>query len=364
MSRVPQRYAHPGRAGQRGWREKGRPCRKGRADRTIAFMRTAVAVSLFLVLMASAAAGAPSDVPALPTPAHDPAIIKEGDWYYLFTTGPGITVQRSRDLVTWLVVGQVFRDLPTWMYDEVPRFDGTIWAPDISFVKGRYLLFYAVSSFGSNQSVIGLATNATLDPKSPSFRWVDHGKVIGSLPGKDDWNAIDPNLAWDEAGRYYLVFGSFWDGIKMAAIDPDTGKLLQDPPELISLARRPGVTYDPIEAPFIFRHAGMYYLFVSFDFCCRGINSNYKIAVGRSSSITGPYADRDGKPMTEGGGTIVLHSYDDVHGPGHNAALHDGQHDWLVHHMYDGTRGGMAVLQVRPITWTADGWPTAGPPLP
>ncbi len=326
-------------------------------------MRAALIICAFLALMAVQAVGAPVDVPSIPTPAHDPSIIKEGDWYYLFTTGPGITIQRSRDLVSWAVVGSVFRTPPDWTYRDVPRFDGTGWAPDISLVNGRYLLYYAVSSFGSNQSCVGLATNATLDPKSPAYRWEDRGKVIGSLPWKDDWNAIDPNLAWDEDGHYYLDFGSFWDGIKMAAIDPGTGKLLKDPPDLISLARRPGVADDPIEAPFIFPHGGQYYLFVSFDFCCRGINSNYKIAVGRSASLTGPYLDRDGKPMRDGGGTIVLQSYDDVHGPGHNAALRDGLHEWLVHHMYDGTRGGMAVLQVRLITWTVDGWPVAGPPL-
>ena len=306
---------------------------------------------------------APADVPEVPTPAHDPAIIKEGTWYYLFTTGPGITVQRSRDLVNWSVVGSVFRTAPDWTYRDVPRFDGTAWAPDISFVNGRYLLYYAVSSFGSNQSCVGLATNTTLDPKQPGYHWKDEGKVIESVPGKDDWNAIDPNLSWDDEGHYYLSFGSFWDGIKMAAIDPATGKLLHDPPSIISLARRPGVANDPIEAAFIFHSAGMYYLFVSFDYCCRGISSDYKIAVGRSASITGPYVGKDGKPMTAGGGTIVLQGYDDVHGPGHNAVLHDGNTDWLVHHMYDGTRGGMALLQVRPLTWTSDGWPEAGPPV-
>jgi arabinan endo-1,5-alpha-L-arabinosidase len=123
------------------------------------------------------------------------------------------------------------------------------------------------------------------------------------------------------------------------------------------------VPNDPIEASFIFHRNSYYYLFVSFDYCCKGVFSNYKIAVGRSSSIIGPYKDRNGKLMIDGGGTIVLESYDDVYGPGHNAVLHDGPRDWLVHHMYDGTRRGMAVLQVRPITWAADGWPQAGPPL-
>ena len=342
-------------------------------------MRFVPALYAALALVSAAAFAAPSDVPVVATPAHDPSIIKSGPWYYLFITSPGILVERSRDLVNWTVVGQVFRPAPDWTYKEVPRFDGTMWAPDISFVNGRFLLYYAVSSFGSNQSCIGLAANTTLDPKDPAYQWKDEGKVIGSLPGKDNWNAIDPNLAWDDQGRYYLSFGSFWDGIKMAAIDPSTGKLLRDPPTLISLARRPGVRNDPIEASFIFRrvgHAGgngsgdehsggpggMYFLFVSYDYCCRGINSDYKIAVGRSSSITGPYVDKDGKPMTDGGGSVILQGYGDVHGPGHNAVLHDGQTDWLVHHMYDGTRGGTALLQVRPITWK-DGWPEPGPPL-
>ena len=258
----------------------------------------------------------------------------------------------------------MFRTPPDWTYQDVHRFDGTAWAPDISFVQGRYFLYYAASSFGSNESCIGLATNTTLNRKQTGYRWKDEGKVIGSLPGKDDWNAIDPNLAWDDEGHYYLVFGSFWDGIKMAAIDPGTGKLLHDPPELISVApRAPTVANGPIEAPFIFRHPGLFYLFVSFDYCSRGIRSDYKIAVGRSAQLTGPYADREGRPMMDGGGTIVLQSYDDVHGPGHNAVLADGNHEWLVHHMYDGTRGGMAVLQVRPLSWTSDGWPVAGEPL-
>ena len=159
----------------------------------------------------------------IPTPAHDPAIAREGEWYYLFTTGPGITIQRSRDLVSWQVVGSVFRTPPGWTFKDVPRFDGTVWAPDISLVNGRWYLYYAVSSFGSNQSCIGLAVSATLDPARPGYHWEDRGKVIGSLPWKDNWNAIDPNLAFDDAGNSFLVFGSFWDGIKMTAVDPATG---------------------------------------------------------------------------------------------------------------------------------------------
>ena len=241
--------------------------------------------------------------------------------------------------------------------------EATCRAPDISLHGGTYYLYYAISTFGSNRSCIGLATNTTLDPRSPAFKWVDAGKVLESSPGRDNWNAIDPALSVDAEGKWYLAFGSFWDGIKMIAIDPGSGMALHDPPEIISLARRPGVKYDPIEASYIYHHGDSYYLFVSFDFCCRGIQSDYKVAVGRSSVITGPYVDQKGISMIEGGGSVVLESYDDVHGPGHCSVLRDGDRDLLIHHMYDGKRGGVAVLQVRPITWGADGWPQIGQPL-
>jgi arabinan endo-1,5-alpha-L-arabinosidase len=167
----------------------------------------------------------------------------------------------------------------------------------------------------------------------------------------------------DADGKWYLAFGSFWDGIKMTAIEPGSGKALSDPPDIISLARRPEVKDDPIEASYVYPHGGWYYLFVSFDFCCRGTRSDYKIAVGRSRLITGPYADEKGAPMNAGGGTVILESYDDVHGPGHCSVLRDGDQDLLVHHMYDGRRGGASVLQIRPITWSPDDWPEPGEPL-
>jgi arabinan endo-1,5-alpha-L-arabinosidase len=300
---------------------------------------------------------------AAPAYAHDPFIVKQGSVFFLFATGQGIPMQRSRDLLSWEQIGPVFPAAPQWTFKEVPGSNGNLWAPDVSQVRGRYFLYYSVSTFGSNRSCIGLATNTTLDPSSPDYAWIDEGKVVESVPGRDDWNAIDPNLASDAEGRYYLTFGSFWGGIKMMAVDPLTGKALDDPPRIISLARRPAVQYDPIEAPFILKKADGYYLFVSFDFCCRGVRSDYKIAVGRARQIAGPYVDRSGTPMTDGGGTIILEGYGEVHGPGHNSVLRDGENEWLIHHEYDGRRGGMAVVQVRPLSWTDDGWPVVGSPL-
>jgi arabinan endo-1,5-alpha-L-arabinosidase len=324
------------------------------------YLRTAVLLALACALFGAAPVPVHAAPPAY---AHDPSMIREGDHYYLFATGQGIPVQRSRDLKTWEDLPAVFRDMPEWMEKEVPGYGGNLWAPDISLNGGTYYLYYAISTFGSNRSCIGLATNTALDPRSPAFKWVDQGKVIESRPGKDDWNAIDPALSVDEDGKWYLAFGSFWEGIKMTAIEPGRGMALHDPPEIIALARRPGVKYDPIEAAYIYHHSDSYYLFVSFDFCCRGIQSDYKVAVGRSPAITGPYVDEKGTPMSEGGGSVLLESSGDMHGPGHCSVLRDGDRDLLVHHIYDGKRGGVAVLQVRHITWSADGWPEIGQPL-
>ncbi len=318
-----------------------------------------VLLAFACVLLCAAAATAQ----AIPAYVHDPSMIREGEYFYLFATGHGIPVQRSRDLKDWEDLPAVFRNIPEWMGKEVPGSGGDQWAPDISLHDGVYYLYYAISTFGSNRSCIGLATNTTLDPHSPAFKWVDKGKVLESSPEKDTWNAIDPALSVDTEGKWYLAFGSFWDGIKMIAIEPGRGTALQDPPEIISLASRPGVKYNPIEASYIYHRGGYYYLFVSFDFCCRRTQSDYKIAVGRSPTITGPYVDEKGTRMSEGGGSVILESHDNVRGPGHCSVLHDGDRDLLVHHMYDGKRGGAAVLQVRPITWNTDGWPEIGQPL-
>ena len=129
---------------------------------------------------------------------HDPVITKEGDTYYVFCTGGGrggqgvIPIRTSKDLRSWSIAGYVFDNLQIG-HSGNPRGRGA-WAPDISVYNCKYHFYYAVSSFGSRDSAIGLATNQTLNAKSPKYRWVDEGKVLRSHQDKDDWNAIDPNL--------------------------------------------------------------------------------------------------------------------------------------------------------------------------
>ncbi len=308
---------------------------------------------------------------------HDPSIIKEGETWYLFstTTGPKpegeIPIRCSKDMHEWKRCGNVFDSIPGWIKRESP---GTknLWAPDISFFNGEYHLYYAYSLFGKNTSGIALVTNKTLDPNNPNFRWEDRGLVLRSR-AEDDFNAIDPNVVEDGKGGVWLAFGSFWDGIKMRRLDPGNGKLTDSDPKLYSLARRkrpadappnpPGLpgNWQAIEAPFIIHQGKYFYLFVSFDLCCRGTRSNYKTMVGRSRAVTGPYVDENGTPMLEGGGTPVLVSNSRWIGPGGESIRtrkdHGGNQDIIVFHAYHG-KTGAPFLQISTIEWT-HGWPHA-----
>ncbi len=298
---------------------------------------------------------------------HDPVIIKHKDTYYVFCTGGGrgnagiVPIRTSKDLIHWTTAGMVFPDLPAWAKTEIPGARGA-WAPDISFYGGKYRLYYAVSTFGSRNSAIGLATNRTLDPKDADYKWVDEGLVLRSYQDKDDWNAIDPNLVVEDEKNVWLNWGSFWGGIKMRRIDPETGKLSTTDTKMYSLCSRERAqpVNGSVEGSFIVKHDGYWYLFVSYDRCCRGAQSTYNVVVGRSKEITGPYVDGAGKPLTEGGGTKVIEATTpNWRGPGHEAVLQepDGQ-DYLIFHAYHGTTG-RSYLQISTMLWE-NGWPRVG----
>ncbi len=324
---------------------------------------------------------------------HDPSIAKQGNTYYVFATGaavhppagqssspdapsgaastanlPQLPVRCSPDLHLWHRCGAVFpAGIPAWIQKASPE-TKELWAPDISFYDGAYHLFYAYSAFGKNTSGIALATNATLDASSPAYHWIDQGLVLQSTAA-EDYNAIDPNLILDEHGEAWLSFGSFWSGIKMRKLDRATGKLSTTDTRTYALAARarpadaeaarPGLPpdWEAIEAPFILRHGEYFYLFVSWDLCCRGARSTYHTMVGRSRSVHGPYLDRQGKSMMDGGGSPVLVANAQWAGPGGASALHTDAGDLLVFHAYD-AKTGRPALQISTIAWS-DGWPRA-----
>ena len=287
--------------------------------------------------------------------AHDPVMAKEGDTYYVFYTNGGISSWSSKDLINWRREAPVFTTAPAWVADVVPGFRGVgFWAPDITFHNGKYYLYYSASTFGKNTSAIGLVTNKTLNPASPDYKWEDQGMVVQSIGGRDQFNAIDPNLAFDENGTPWFNFGSFWNGIKLVKLDKDL-KSIAKPETWSTIANRSGST--AIEGSFIFKKGKYYYLFVSWDKCCQGIRSDYNIRVGRSEKITGPYLDKEGIDMAKGGGTLVLAGDTtepkEVYALGHNSAYTFDGVDYLVYHKYviEGSRLGIAKM-----SWE-NGWP-------
>lgn len=310
--------------------------------------------------------------------AHDPVMAKGEDGrYYCFMTGMNVGVMSSDDMVEWRMEPSALKETPAWATDTVKGYRGHTWAPDVSYHNGLWHLYYSCSTFGKNGSAIGHAVNKTLDPKSPDFGWKDTGMVIASHRRQDNWNAIDPNLIVDKKGQPYLVFGSFWDGIQLIKLSKEDFRTPLTKP--VTVARRVdrrislkemndesnftiegGNTIEAgenaIEAPFMFYHDGYYYLFVSFDYCCRGLNSTYKTVYGRSKKIEGPFLDKSGKPMEYGGGTRLYGPDDDYFGVGHNAAYEWDGKCYFISHAYVKDENGAAKLFVRPLEFDEDGW--------
>jgi len=320
-------------------------------------LRRAAALAIAcLLLLAGCAAGPRKAGLAGDTAVHDPALVvgSGGDPWFVYSTGGAaadgaIQVRRSDDGVTWQYAGVVWKQRPAWI-DEAVRGVGPLWAPELVEHDGTWYLYYAASTFGSNHSVIGLATNTTLDPADEAYEWVDRGPVLESLTS-DDFNAIDPGIVVDREGVPWMAFGSFWSGIRMVQLEWPSG-LRADHKEPLRLADR-GTPPNAIEAPAILEHGGEYFLFVSFDSCCQGLNSTYNVAVGRSDEVTGPYLDRDGTPMLDGGGTVLLATGGDRIGPGGESA----SNGFLGYHFYDGTAAGAPRLAISRIDWDAEGWP-------
>lgn len=308
---------------------------------------------------------------------HDPVMAYEDGVYYLFSTGRGIQRMTSTDRRSWTFKpGGVMAEVPSWTQAAVPGFRDHVWAPDLLRWHGRWWMMYSCSTFGKNTSAIGLISSPSL--ANPS--WKDEGCVVASNSPKDawrgekdDWNAIDPNIVIDRSDQPWLTFGSFWDGIQMVRLDSTMHMAEGFRP--FTIARRYGHPMpqlenptskfagpNAIEAPFIYQRDGWYYLFVSWDYCCRGSKSTYRVVCGRSRNIVGPYVDRDGKRMVDGGGTLVIEGDKTQFEAAGHCAVYDLPSSGAEHkavficHGYSVPLGGQSILLQRELEWE-NGWP-------
>ncbi|MBC7268547.1 MAG: arabinan endo-1,5-alpha-L-arabinosidase [Streptomyces sp.] len=314
-------------------------------------LAAATAAALLILTPAPAQAA-----PAYPDPQpitgqqiiHDPTVIRlKTGGYVAYSTGGVIGARLSQDRVHWKDSGNAFAEPPAWWYEYNDT--GDPWAPDLSHRDGRYWLYYAVSSWGTNHSAIGVATS----PSGLPGTWTDRGKVLTSET-TDHWNAIDPAIIRAD-GKLWMTFGSYWTGIRMVELDARTGKAVKDA-TVHHLATRPDLPY-AVEGPYIVRHGRYHYLFASYDACCSGVDSTYKIKAGRSTSVKGPYVDSTGTPMLEGGGDLLLEGHGRFVGTGGQSVFKDRGQDWLAYHYYDAEDDGTPKLGLNRLSWTRDGWP-------
>ena len=279
----------------------------------------------------------PNNVTGSAIYVHDPNMIKYENNYYWFATGGLIPMGKAPSLSgPWEPYGNV---LETESIINNPGRDD-IWAPDVILVNGTFYCYYAVSSFGSQNSAIGVATSTTLAPGS----WTDHGQVIAtganmSVSPYNITNAIDPASFVDFDGTAYLNYGSFWGDIWQLVLAEN---LLSVP----TASNAVQVSIDPTgsrpeEGSFENYKDGWYYLWFSHGICC-GFNSSdlpapgmeYSIRAGRSKNVRGPFVDMNGVALDNGGGYIVYGSNNYVYAPGGEGVL-TGEHghpDVLYYH--------------------------------
>jgi arabinan endo-1,5-alpha-L-arabinosidase len=309
-------------------------------------------VAVIAILLAIAPALALDGQPAM----HDPStVIEAGGKFYVYATGTGLPAFQSDDGWTWRRAGSVMEAVPGGKpgADVIARGGNNTWAPDIIHVGEKYFLYYAAPGT-QPKAAVGLLVGRTLDPASPEYKWEDGGPVVWS-DGVEDSNAIDPGVMRDPTnGRMWLTYGSYFGYIRLVELDPETGKRLHPEAKPVNIAINS-------EASAMIVHDDWYYLLVTHGSCCVGANSTYNIRMGRSRKVTGPFVDNMGIDMLQGGGKLFAGSSGRHIGPGHFGLLDlgEGVQKFSCHYEADLDRGGISVLDIRPLLWR-DGWPVAG----
>ncbi|KAJ5234149.1 uncharacterized protein N7469_003317 [Penicillium citrinum] len=318
---------------------------------------------------------------------HDPTILHVGDTFYLYNVGEHIFIHTAPSMAgPWKHVGSVLDG--NSVINKGDR--AAPWAPTVIAVDGIYYCYYSVSRAGCRDSAVGVATSNSPGPGN----WHDHGVVVqtGTGNGSDiapytDSNAIDPATLVTPDGDAYLTFGSYWKGIyqvplakdlisPLSTTEPDARHLAYEPNKGGSPNRKAtSVCGDPtgphpIEGAFMSWHDGFYYLWFSHGKCCNLDKNNlppageeYSIRVGRSKSPRGPFIDKAGKDLVEGGGTVIYGSNGETYAPGGQGVIRVGETDVLYYHYQNKTVGvsfSDAFLGFNPLKYV-NGWPVAQP---
>lgn len=282
--------------------------------------------------------------PVVPSSLPDPTIIKAADgWFYLYATEDtrNTPIYKSKDLLKWTFVGTAFNS------NTRPTFEpnGGLWAPDINYINGKYVLYYSMSVWGGEETC-GIGVAVADNPEGP---FIDKGKLFRSNE-IGVTNSID-QFYIEDGGKKYLFWGSF-RGIYAIELSDDGLSVKEG-------AEKQRIAGTAFEGTYIYKKDGYYYLFASVGTCCEGVNSTYKLVVGRSASLLGTYVDKTGKSMMDNGYTVVIDRNSRFVGNGHCSEIvqDNAGNDWMLYHGVDLTKPQGRVLMLDQIKWDKDGWP-------
>lgn len=287
--------------------------------------------------------------------AADPTVICTDEGFYLYATQTNsywIPIYFSKDLVNWEFKRSAFRNATRPKPDVLPD-GGAFWAPEIRYINGKYVLYFSWAKWGDgSKSYTAVATS-----DSPVGDFLNAKPLLIT----DDFgsNCID-QFYYEEDGKKYMFVGSF-NGIYVTELTDDGLSVKRGADGKPVLKKQ--VCGRAFEGTNIYKKGKYYYLFASINNCCDGIDSRYKVVVGRSENLLGPYVNREGKDMMSNSWTLVLEGDGETFfGPGHNSIIipDDAGTDWMIYHSYvkeNGAVGGRLGMLDR-IVWSADGWPT------
>ena len=287
----------------------------------------------------------------------DPTVIRTDEGFYLYATQTNsywIPIYFSKDLVNWEFKRSAFRKATRPTEDVLPG-GGAFWAPEIRYINGKYVLYFSWAKWGDGS--ISYTAVATSD--SPVGDFLNAKPLLIT----DDFgsNCID-QFYYEEDGKKYMFVGSF-NGIYVTELTDDGLSVKRGADGKPVLKKQ--VCGRAFEGTNIYKKGKYYFLFASINNCCpnNGMDSKYKVVVGRSENLLGPYVDRKGKDMLDNSWELVLEGDGETFfGPGHNSIIipDDAGTDWMIYHSYvkeNGTVGGRLGMLDR-IVWSADGWPT------
>lgn len=350
---------------------------------------------------------------------HDPSVVydPETDMYYIF--GSHMAWAKSKDLINWTSFKNnintdyrtIFAEPASWAAKGSGSYNvsGNMWAPDVIYNEklGKWCMYMSINGDFWYSSIV-LLTADRIDGD-----WTYVGPVVYSgfqnkaeaeetdfydvYTGTDfpkryteeafgnrtyGMNAIDPCVFYDEDGKLWMAYGSWFGGIYMIELDPETGMRLKS--HTYETVEHQSDEYQGIkiaggdcvsgEGAYIEYVDGYYYLYLSYG----GLASDggYNMRLFRSENVTGPYTDLSGDKA------IAEYNIDNINGSvgvrvmgnylwdftksgqiaqGHNSVYSDENGTYVIYHTRFTNQGEAHSVRVHQQFQNEDGWLVTAP---